>query len=62
VVSSVRSCEKLPSCLIKPEAAGCKTDLLLPKAKPVSDSGSTSMITYLIRGKNCGEIAVKREE
>jgi len=31
--------------------ASSKTDLPLAKAKPVSDSGSTSVITYLRRGK-----------
>jgi len=46
-VAYVRSCEKLPPCLIKPLQAGSKTDLLLPKAKPISDSGSASVITYL---------------
>jgi len=43
-VTFVRSCEKLPLSLIKPVPAGSKTDLLLAKAKPVSDSGSTSVI------------------
>jgi len=47
----VRSCEKLPPCLIKPVPASSETDPLLPKAKPVSDSGSSSVITYLRRGK-----------
>jgi len=40
-----------------------KTDPQLAKAKSVSDSGSTSVITYLRKGKkNCGETAVEREE
>jgi len=42
--------------------AGSKMDPLLAKAKSVSDGGSTSMITYLRRGKTCGETAVEREE
>jgi len=50
-VASVRSCRKLPPCLIKPVPAGSKTDLLLAKAKPVSDGGSASVITYLRRGR-----------
>jgi len=50
-VASVRSCEKLPPCLIKPVPAGSKVDLLLAKAKPVIDGGSTSVIIYLRRGK-----------
>ncbi|GAB0210172.1 hypothetical protein GRJ2_003483000 [Grus japonensis] len=33
--------------------ASSKTDPLLAKAEPISDSGSTSVITYLRRGKNC---------
>jgi len=39
-------------------------DPLLPKAKPIGNGGSTSVITYVRRGrkKNCGETAVKREE
>jgi len=59
----VRICEKLPSYLIKPVPASSETDPPLAKAKPVSDGGSTSVITYLRRGKKtCGETAVDREE
>ena len=36
-VASVRSCEKLALCLIKPVPAGSKTDLPLAKAKPISN-------------------------
>ena len=61
-VTSVRSCKKLPLCLIKPVPAGSKTDPPLAKAKPISDSGSTSVITYLRWAKNCGKREVKREE
>jgi len=45
-------CEKLleaSSCLIKP--AGSKMDSPLSKAKPISDGGSASVITYLRRGR-----------
>jgi len=43
--------------------AGSETDLLLAKAKSVSDSGSASVVTYLRSGrKNCSEKAVRREE
>jgi len=49
--ASVRSCEKLPPCLIKPVPAGSKTDPPLAKAKPISDGGSASVITYLRRGR-----------
>jgi len=47
----VRSCEKLPPCLIKSVPASSKKDLPLAKAKPISDGGSTSGITYLRRGR-----------
>ena len=65
----VRSCEKLPLCLIKPVPAGSKTDLLLPKAKPISDGGSACdniwyVITYLRKGakkKLGGEMAVREK-
>jgi len=58
-VSSVRSCEKLPPCLVEPVPAGSKTDPLLAKAKPISDGGSTSVITYLRKGRknSAGETA-----
>jgi len=50
-VASVRSCQKLSPYLIEPVPAGSKMDLLLAKGKPISDSGSTSGITYLRRAK-----------
>jgi len=62
-VASVGSCEKLPSCLIKPVPAGSKMNPLLTKAKPISNGGSASVTTYLRRGrKNRREKAVEREE
>jgi len=42
----VRSCEKLPSCLIEPVPASSKTDPLLAKVKPIINSGSASGITH----------------
>jgi len=45
----MRSCQKLPSCLMEPMPAGSKTDLPLAKAKPISDSGSAAGITDLRR-------------
>jgi len=59
-VASVRSCEKLPPCLIKPVLAGSETDPLLAKAKPISDGGSASVITEFRKGRKilCGEMAV----
>jgi len=44
-VATVRSCEKLPPCLIKPVLAGSKRDSPLDEAKSISDSGSASVIT-----------------
>ena len=46
-VASVRSCWKLPLCVIEPMPAGSKTGPLLAKAKPIS----ASVITYLRRKK-----------
>jgi len=57
-VASVRSCKKLHLCLIKPVPASSKPDALLPKAKPISDGGSASVITYLRKGRK--NSAVKR--
>jgi len=44
--------------------AGSKIDPLLAKANPMSDGGSTSVITFFKTGrkKNHGEVAVEREE
>jgi len=61
-VASVRSCQKLPPCLMEPVPASSKMDPQLAKAKPISDGGSTSGITQLRRGKTCGDAAVKGEE
>jgi len=60
-VTAVRRCQKLSPYLIQPVPAGSKTDLLLAKAKPISDGGSTSGITYLRRGrkKKTVEMAVR---
>jgi len=50
-VTYVRSCEKLPPCLIKPVTTDSKTDPPLPKAKPISDSDTYFYITYLKKGR-----------
>lgn len=50
-VASVRSCSRLPPCVTEPMPAGSKADLLLAKTEPGSDSGSTSGIMHLGRGK-----------
>jgi len=52
-VASVRSCQKFPPCPIERVPAGSKMDPPLAKAKPISDDGSISVITYLRRGENC---------
>ena len=61
-MASARSCKKLLPYPIDPMPAGSKTDPLLAKAKRITDGDSASVITYLRRGKTCGEMAVKREE
>jgi len=62
-VAYFRSCQKPPPCLIKPVPAGSKMDPLLAKAKPISDEGRATVITYLRKEEeNFGEMAVKREE
>ncbi|KFW67206.1 Oxysterol-binding protein-related protein 10, partial [Pygoscelis adeliae] len=43
-------------------SAGSKMDPPLAKAKPISDGGSTSGITYLRRGKSCCATATAAEE
>jgi len=55
-VASVRSCQKLPPCLIELMPAGSKADLLLAKAEPISDSGSASGITCL---RHCCALAAE---
>ena len=50
-VASMKSCKKPPLCSTEPMPASSKMDLPLAKAEPISDSDSTSVITYLRRGK-----------
>lgn len=47
--ASVRSCYKFPPCSIEPVMVTSKMDPLLAKSEPISDSGSSSVITYLRR-------------
>lgn len=58
-VTSVRSCQKVPSCPTEPIPAGCKTDPLLAKAETISDGGSPSGIMYSRRGKSCFAMATR---
>lgn len=48
-VTSVRGHWGLTSCPTKPMPDGSKTDPLLPKAEPINDAGSTSVLTYVRR-------------
>jgi len=61
-VASVRSCEKLSPCLIKPVLAGSKTDPPLPKAKRISNSGSTSVLNILKKGKRKEKKNLRKEK
>jgi len=62
-VACVRSYQKLPTCLIEPVPAGSKMDPPLAKAETIRNSDSTSVITYLNRGrKTCCGTAVERKE
>ena len=61
-MASVRSCQKLPPCPIKLMPAGSKTDPLLAKAEPISNSGSASGITYLRKGKSYWAAAIAARE
>lgn len=49
-VAAMRTCWKLLPCPTEPMPAGSKTDPLLAKAEPNSDSGSTTEINTL-RGR-----------
>jgi len=48
---SMRRDQELPLCLTKTVPAGSKVDILLAKAEPIRNSGSTSVITYLRQGE-----------
>jgi len=47
----MRNCKKLPPCLIKSVTASSKMHPPLAKAKPISNGGSASVITYLRKGR-----------
>jgi len=61
-VASVRSCWKLPPCLMEPVPAGSKSDPLLANAEPTSNGGRTSGITWLRTGKSCYATATAARE
>jgi len=61
----VRSCEKLPPCLIKPVPAGSKMGPPLVKAKAISDGGSASGIADVgsrIKKNRCETAVRERSE
>jgi len=60
-VASVRRHQGLSPCRAEPLSAGSKVDLLLAKAMPISNTGGTSAIAYLRKGKK-GCVAAVREE
>jgi len=41
---------------------GCKTDLPLATAEPISDVVSVSVVMYLRRGKTCCTLAAGRDK
>lgn len=43
----------LSLCLTEPMLASTQTDLLLTKAEPIGDSGSTLLMVYIRDRKNC---------
>ena len=51
----MRNCWKLPLCPIDPMTTGSEKDLLLAKAKPISDSNA-SVISYLRQGKKLQQV------
>lgn len=61
-VASVRRHQKLPLCLTEPKSAGSNTDLVLAKAKPISDGGSTSGTTNLKKGGRSWATPTRSEE
>jgi len=61
-LASVRSCQKLPPCLIKPVPASSQMDPPLVKAKPISNGDSTSVITYLRTGRKKNAVKWQRGE
>lgn len=60
-MASVRTCQKISPCPTEPVPASSKTDSSLAKAEPISDNGSSSVITYLRTEKICCTTAARRE-
>ena len=56
-------CERTPEAAPMSGRASSKTNPLLVKVEPISDTGSTSVITYLRKGKkHCTTAAARREQ
>jgi len=56
-------CEKTSEAALMSDRASSKKNPLLAKAESISNTASTSVITYLRRGKiHCTTAAVRREE
>lgn len=62
VVDSMKRCWKLCPRLMEVVLAGSKMNPLLVIVEPISYDGSTSVITYLRKCKNCCAIATERSE
>lgn len=62
VVDSMKRCWKLCPRLMEVVLAGSKMNPLLVIAEPISYDGSTSVITYLRKCKNCCATASERSE
>lgn len=61
---SVRTCQKLPLCLIKPMPADSRMILLLAKAEPIRNDNNVSVITYVRRKEKsyCTDVILRRAE
>ncbi|KAJ7425831.1 hypothetical protein WISP_20382 [Willisornis vidua] len=51
--ASMRSCQKIPPCVVEPMPAGSRMDPPLAKAKAIRNHSNASGITYLRRKKSC---------
>lgn len=61
-VASVRKCQKFLPRQKEPVPTSSKIDPPLAQSKPIRDGRSTSVITFLRKGKNYCTIAAGREE
>lgn len=61
-VASVRRDQELCPCQTEMCPDGSRTDLLQPKAEPLSSAVGTSVITYSNKVKKCCAAAVRKSE